>query len=56
MGTRQIFHGSIFADTRHDIIAELKWWIEQIELEADGGGTQDEKLQGTWSIEEGEQK
>lgn len=53
---RQIFHGSIFANTREEVIEELKWWIEQLELDADGGGTDNQEVQGTWTLEEGEDK
>lgn len=44
------FTAKIKAYSREDIISELKWFIEQIEEEADGGGTDDDNMRSSWEI------
>lgn len=50
---RQIFHCSIWASNRKAIIKELKWLVYQVELDADGGGTDNSKIQSNWSLDIG---
>ena len=48
---RHIFHAKIFANTRLLVIKELEWFIEQLKLDADGGGTNDRRIDSDWSID-----
>lgn len=45
-----IFTAKIKAPTRKEIIKELRWFVRQLELDADGGGTYDDRVTSTWKI------
>jgi hypothetical protein len=44
------FTATIRACNRREIIEELKWFITQLELKSDGGGSDNDDLVSSWSI------
>ena len=46
------FRCEINCDSRESIIEELKFFLEQVELDADGGGTDSTEMYSKWVIED----
>lgn len=46
------FEARIVTNSKKEIIKELYWFIKQLELDADGGGSDDSKISSHWEVKE----